>query len=367
MAALIVSTNDALGQRVREVLGRHGYDCPATHVVAPDLAGQYAAHFNPELVVALSPEPGRVSTILEALRPHTQAPVLVVGPVVDARVVLRALRGGAADYLDEGDLEAELASGLRRMQHERGAKAGRLVAVLAPSGGSGSSTLAVNLATVLAQEAKGEGALLIDLKLEAGDTAALLDLKPSFTLANLCQQSGQLDRTMLQRSLAAHASGVKLLAPPHALADVSYVTPEGVRQALALGTAMFSHVVVDLDHTYREEQAQVLRQADVVLLVFRLDFTCLRNARRALEYLVGLGVPAERVRLVVNRHGQPREVPVAKAEQALEAKIFHCVPDDPKAVNHANNHGVPVVLDSPSAKVSRSLTQLARSLGAVEA
>jgi MinD-like ATPase involved in chromosome partitioning or flagellar assembly len=40
-------------------------------------------------------------------------------------------------------------------------------------------------------------------------------------------------------------------------------------------------------------------------------------------------------------------------------KIFHWVPDDPKAVNRANNNGVPVVLETPRAGVSRSLAKLA--------
>ena len=63
---------------------------------------------------------------------------------------------------------------------------------------------------------------------------------------------------------------------------------------------------------------------------------------------------------MVNRYGQPKEVPAAKAEEALGVKIAHYVPEDPKTVNRANNNGVPVVLESPSAKVSRSLTQAGR-------
>src|SRR5260370_1015368 len=106
---------------------------------------------------------------------------------------------------------------------------GRVVAVLAPSGGSGSSTLAVNVATVFAKQ--HQSALLVDLKLEAGDLAALLDLKPTHTLAELCQNAAQMDRVMFEHSLARHPSGVQLLAPPRTLADIQCVTPEGVRQA----------------------------------------------------------------------------------------------------------------------------------------
>ena len=125
---------------------------------------------------------------------------------------------------------------------------------------------------------------------------------------------------------------------------------------------MFPYVVIDLDHTFAPEQVQALRQADVVVLVLRLDFTSLRNARRALDYLEQLGIDKDRVRVVVNRYGQAKEVPAGKAEEALGVKIAHYVPEDAETVNRANNNGVPVVRDSPSAQVSRSLTNLAASV-----
>src|SRR5439155_16536156 len=122
-----------------------------------------------------------------------------------------------------------------------------VIAVLAPSGGSGSSTLSANVATVLAKVHKS--ALLVDLKLEAGDLAALLDLKPAHTLADLCLNARRVDRVMFEHSLARHASGVHLLAPPSALADLAHVTPEGVRQVRALGRALFPYVLLALDHS----------------------------------------------------------------------------------------------------------------------
>ena len=277
-------------------------------------------------------------------------------------MVLRTLRAGASDYVDDGELEVELRSALGRLRTDVSAQAepARTIAVLAPSGGSGSSTLAVNVATHLAKE--HQTALLLDLKLQAGDLTALLDLKPTHTLADLCQNAAHMDRTMLERSLVRHGSGVHLLASPRTFGDVALVSPDGVRQALNLGRMLFPYVVIDLDHSFGPEQVQALRLADVVLLVLRLDFTCLRNTQRTLDHLEQLGVARDRVRVVVNRYGQAKEVPAAKAEEALGVKIFHYVPDDPKTVNRANNNGVPVLLESPSAKVSRSLAKLAHSV-----
>jgi pilus assembly protein CpaE len=167
---------------------------------------------------------------------------------------------------------------------------------------------------------------------------------------------------MFERSLARHASGVHLLASPLQFTDVPFVTAEGVHKALAMAKLMFPYVVVDLDHSFSAAQVAAIRQADLILVVLRLDFASLRNARRTLEYLEKLNIGRDRIQVVVNRYGQPKEVPYAKAEEALGLKISHYIPDDPKTVNRANNDGVPLVIESPSTKVSRSLMKLAASV-----
>jgi pilus assembly protein CpaE len=366
MNALLATDDEALGAEVRKILLGEGLDCPATDVVPLDQAPAHLARSPIDLfVIVLPADPDgavRALELLERLPRQDTTRVLAVGPAADPKLVLRALRGAVDDYLDQNDLQAEFESALARwrtLQPSR-EEAGRVIAVLAPSGGSGSSTLAVNLATVLAKEHKS--ALLLDLKLETGDLAALLDLKPTHSLADLCANVSRMDRTLFERSLARHANGVHLLAPPAQLRDVEHVTSEGIRKVLNLARTIFPYVLIDLDHNFHSEQVDALLQADIVLLVFRLDFASLRNARRTIQHLDRLGIDRDRLRLVVNRYGQPKEVPYAKAEEALGLKIFHYVPDDPKAVNRANNNGVPVVTESPSTRVSKSVTKLAISV-----
>src|SRR5262249_12173194 len=194
---------------------------------------------------------------------------------------------------DEAELDDELQAALGRLKTELPARAeaGRTIAVLAPSGGSGSSTVAANVATVLSQQ--HHKAMLFDLKLETGDLASLLDLKPVYTLADLCQNIARMDRTMFERSLVRHASAVHLWAPPRTFTDIRHVTTEGILHAITLARALFPYVVLDLEHSFREEQIQVLHQADVILVVLRLDFTSLRNTQRTLEYLTHLGITSE--------------------------------------------------------------------------
>jgi pilus assembly protein CpaE len=363
MQAYIVSNLSTATNSIREVLVREGHDCPANHLLSLEDAANRLAQSSPEMIlVVLSPDADAALAALTQFHHVCKAPILAIGPASDSRLVLRTLRNGAADFIDEGDLESDLPAALHRLHDSQSDQAApaRTIAVLSPSGGCGSSTIAVNIATVLAKEHKS--ALLMDLKLQAGDLVALLDLLPTHTLAELCQHASRMDRVMLERSLVKHSSGVSLLAPPRSYADASFVTAEGIRQTLSLARNLFPYVIMDLDHSFREEQIQAIRQSDIVLVVLRLDFTCLRNTRRTLDYLRELGVNRERVRVVVNRHGQAQEVPAAKAEEALGMKIFHFIPDDPKTINRANNNGVPVVLESPWAKVSKSVSKLAASV-----
>ena len=138
--------------------------------------------------------------------------------------------------------------------------------------------------------------------------------------------------------------------------------PRASTRRCSLARDAFRFTVVDLEDCYHEEQVAVLRQSDFILLVFRLDFTSLRSTKRILDYLEQAGIGPERVRLVINRYGQAKELPLSQAEEALGRKIAFIVPDDPKTINAANNAGEPAVFRTPSAKVSQSIVQLANGL-----
>ena len=364
MPSFIVADDESIASRIRAVLGFHFKEGPRPEVVPLAQApSRLAREKGVEAVIAvLPPDPLAALELLTRLAPSAGGGLLAVGPAADARFVLHAMRAGVRDYLDRADLEAELAAALGRLAAGPAVEAalGKVVAVLGPSGGAGASTIAASLGVALAAEHGSTG--LVDLNLESGDLASILDLKPSFNLADLCKNPTSFDRVMLERSFVKHASGASLLAPPTHLVDARLVRPEGVSRAIDLARSLFPFVVVDVDHTYRDEQIAALRLADVLLVVLRLDFNSLRNAHRALEHLNRLGLAGDRVRLVVNRAGMALEVARAKAEEALGGPIAHLIPDDVKAVIRANNNGVPVVIEAPSSKVAKSLVKLAESL-----
>ena len=372
MRCFVASDDASIADQISAVLLQLKQDCPASQIMRIDrivsaleasatneAKSPAPASAGPIVLVAFPPDPERALGVVRDIGRRTSASILAVGPATDTKLVLRALREGASEYLDLADLRTELAEALLRLSATV-ETAGRIVVVLAPSGGSGASTIAANVATTLAQ--KNSSCALLDLKLEAGDLAPLLDLKPTHTITDLCRNVDRLDHSLLQGCLASCSSGVKLLAAPARIADAAQVTPEAVDVVLSLVSRHFPFVVVDLDHSFRAEQTRALLKADVIVLVLRLDFVSLRNTRTTLDFFKEIGVPRERVRIVANRCGQGSELTAAQAEESLGIKISNFIPDDPKTVNRANNVGIPVVLESPSAKVSRSLAELAVQL-----
>lgn len=364
MQILISGDNEALSNEIRQLLfeqGRVGADVVCFSL---DETLDRVVQVRPQVtILLLAPDAAKSLATLKEVRDLIHTDVLVVGPGSDPKLILRCLREGAFQYVDETEIHTELSASLARWMNEIGERQdshGSVIAVASPCGGCGVSTLAVNVATALSTN-YGRAALF-DLNAFSGDLSSLLNLEPKYTVVDFCRNMRRMDRTMFQQCFAVHSTGIHLMASPRTYRDAADLTARGVRKAVSMARAEFPYVVTDLDNAHADYHAQALYQADTVLLVVRLDFSVLRQAGRLLEYVRELGIDEERIQLVAGRYRRPRELPLKEVERVLKKKIQHFVPDDPRRVIQANNKGVPVVLDRPRSRASQSLVDLAWSV-----
>jgi len=369
MQFFVLGEDETLTSRIRTQLVDRGFECPANHVVhldqfslllqtlkqaAPAQGSSPLARF---VIVVLSPDVERPLRVIAPLQALGGVQILAAGPATDPKLVIRAMREGAHEYLDVNDLDSELLQAMRRLEEERGA--GRALGLISACGGSGVSTVAVNLACAFAAALKNQHCALIDLKVEGGDLASLLDLKPGFSLADVCRNAEAIDFSLLKGTLAPHRSGVELLPSPAKFPSFGEVSARGAARALALSRHHFPWVIADLDRCLSNEAYAVAQSVDAVLMVVRLDFVSLRKTRFMREFLETHGIPANRIHLVANRVGLPGEIPPAQAEEAVGSPIALQIPDEPKTVMRAVNHGEPFVYSTPSARISRKIAELA--------
>jgi pilus assembly protein CpaE len=339
---------------------------PPEHVVPYGLAAEQASRMAPRLVYILSSAcAADVLQCARELRAVTTARLFVIGPSGNAQHILEALRAGADEYLDIMSLDQEVAGALSRFRQkvaaaQAAAGPGKVMAVIGASGGAGSSFLAVNLATALAQAHGNCG--LIDLRLAAGDLTPLLNLHPHYTLADLCENLHRVDADIFETLVAFHESGVGLIAAPADTSRLAVVSDRGVRQAVALARTRFAYVIVDLENSRADLFGQVAVLCDRMIVVTRLDYTSVRNTRNLLSHLTELSIEPQRIVLVANRYRQSRELPVKSVQEAIGRPIDAFIYDDPSRVNRSVNSGSPLLAEFPRSKVAKQLRTLAQAL-----
>lgn len=367
MRVLIVGNHEPVISKIAASARRIGYECADADFVSYSAAPEAASSARRDLLVmVLAGDLDRAIDALRNLRNTVQTPIIVVGEANDPKLILRAMREGATAYVDQTNVDVELESTIHsvRAKHAGDTPGGMVIGVLGVCGGCGASTLAANLATALAQ-LHGKAAVA-DLRNFGGDQPLLFDLEPHHTLSDLSRNASRLDRSMFLQSLAQHPSGVAVLAAPRNDSEATSVTPEFVRQAISMARAAFPYVVVDLDRSFNSIQRAAIVQADSIMVTMRLDMPALEKTRRVFDQLSAMGVDDRTVELVVNRHGQRKELPLRKAETVLGVDVFHTVPDDPASMNASINKGVPAVVELPRSKVAKSIMHLAKAMPAPE-
>lgn len=354
-----------LAPALREQLIHAGLFCEPRNVVGLSQLVDRASLEMPDLIAV--EQPSSLSESVALIRETAlvvSSHIVAIGPADDPRRIMSIMQAGANDYVDIAQWQSMLLDAVVRFRTRHLAPGpdslARVIGIVSPSGGCGGSTVAANVATVLARE--HSSAMLMDLRLEAGDLAALLDLTPKFTLADLCSNLMRLDDSLFQQILTSHSSGIQLLAAPQDFAAIERVTVKGLRRAMALGKRQFPYIVLDLGGVHTQVHQEAATQADILVVLVRLDYPSILNVRRCLEQLSAIGIERSKLRMVVNRYGLSRQLSIAQAQEALGCKLDHFLPDDPASVNSSINSGLPVVTAKPRAKISRRLIDLASSL-----
>ncbi len=320
-------------------------------------------------IVALDHDPDKALELVSQL--HEASPecsVLVVSSSTDGKLILRAMRAGAKEFLSQPVRLQDLLDALERIIERRPdrdksrPRRSSVIAVAGAAGGVGTTSLAVNLGCCLARDAKNSVAL-VDLDLCLGDADVFLDTIPDYTLVDVAQNISRLDFTLLKRSLTKHSSGLFLLPRPVQLEDAGLISAEDLQRVIGLLKATFTHLVLDLSKSYTPLDLVALEAADHVLLVTQLDLPCLRNIVRLLMSFNNLKQVSEKVKIIVNRVGLGSgNISLKKAQDTIGREIFRQLPNDYRTMVEVRNNGVPLIEQAPKAPVTQAIMELAQAL-----
>ena len=379
-ARILLATADAAQlQTSSNALRRDGYEVSTSKSGADAL--RVWNEQAPDLVVldaALPDLAGSevVQRIRQAETDGMHVPVVLVGPV-DMESKIEGLRAGADDYVTQPLHPQELSARVRGLlvrfgSPERavstGPVLGRLHAYYGAKGGVGTTTLAINTAIALHRETKRSVAL-VDANLQFGDHRVFLDLgTDKRSIVDAVTATG-IDADVLRKVVVRHESGLDLLLAPATPEAAEHVSSEQhhLLQVVEVLRSMYDYVVVDLDERLDDHTLDIIGAADAVFVVLTADLSCLKNVRLLMETMAKIGVPQERMSLVLNRHKAFTGISIKSAESVLRRPIDHTIVNDYRTAISSLNSGTPFMLKHADSPIGRDIVALARALGKEEA
>lgn len=239
---------------------------------------------------------------------------------------------------------------------------GKIIAVFSLKGGVGTTTIAVNLAVAIKRLEPSARVGLIDLSLEEGLDAMLLDIVPTSTIAEWAREDlSEATPYLLNQYFVQHRTGVSLMAAPAHAEQAETVRPEIVRKTLELAPDAFDYIILDTMSSFTEGALIALEMADIVVLPVMPDMAALKTAANTMRIFSAVKIPEERVRVILNevvpRAGLTRQ----QVETSLGQSV-HVLPHAGSGFIDALNTGMPLVSADQPSSAGKALLEFARSV-----
>lgn len=363
---IVMNSDDGFRKELREAVRACGAIKIVAEVQEPALLGQAVNQFAADvLIVNLDPDPDSVLPIAAQVSGEaSDLAVFAASSSSDSQLILKAMRSGMKEFLPRPFDVAAMQEAIARVSSTRGesTRRGHLITVCSPSGGSGATVLATNLAVELAQLATGR-VTIVDLDYRYGQVATLFDVEPNYTLADLCNSPEQLEQQIIDRALVKHQSGVHVLARPALFEQADTITASSCVGLLSTLLQFSEYVVTDGPSRFDVGAPSVLSFADYNLLVVQPLVPAIRSAARAIDAMRDNGTNLDNLRLICNRAGRENGyVSLEDLKETLNIKPFALIPCDWLPVSNAINLGEPLLMQGPKSKIRMAIAELAERL-----
>ncbi len=368
---LLIEPDSSSAAFIRHMLTRAGYEV------------QYAPSGKEGLIAAWRDQPEAIVLELELpdiegievvrkLRGDSRTQykkILTLTEMSGAEETQRAMEAGVDHYIvkqtDAVDLllrtlADEVFPGSEMSDHPRPAKPGRVLSFVSAKGGVGTSSLSANIAHTIG-EGERHNPVLIDLVLPLGSLSYYVGGDSNHDIVHLTTQlkTNQLDNDYFRANLESPRSWAFQFVPgakdPAAGAKLEADRLAPILQSLRTS---YDLLAVDLGRTLSPISLLVLRQSDVIIMVFSPEPAVVSNTKAVLRHLNELGIPNERFFLLANRPLGTEDMEADEVEADLHERIDILIPHMGPNQTLANRLKVPLKLRFPD---DGSTQQVARA------
>ena len=310
--------------------------------------------------------------------------VILIAEDVTPASLHQLLRQGADEFvpypLPEGELQ-QAVERIRTAQQPQAVETGRTAQLKSGTnkqgavfvthgiaGGTGATTLAVNLAWELAELCAGDtpNVCLLDLDFQFGTASTYLDLPRREAVFEMLSDTESMDDETFGQSLLTYGDKLQVLTAPSDMIPLDIVTPEDITRAIDIARAHFDYVGIDMPSTLVQWTETVLTAAHLYFTTLEIDMRSAQNTLRFKRALQSEELPVEKLRYVLNRApkftdlgGRAR---VKRLGESLDISIEVQLPDGGKPITQAADHGAPLAEAAAKNPLRREIAKLAVSI-----
>ena len=297
------------------------------------------------LIVDISGDPESAIKAIEKVKQAAPDVFTIVSNFhADGETVIACMRAGANEFLLQPIKRSEFRDAIARLEkaprHSAAgeSKLGKVYTFIGTKGGVGTTTMAVNFASVLAQ--RKSSTVLIDLDWTGNDAAMQLGAAPQYTLNEVAENLERMDQALFEGFVTRDPLGFFLVGPPDALEHQSQFSDHMVREFAAFLVEKYDAIVIDGGRAVANEAVLAAAQVSAaVFLVIDQEFPSIRNAQRYIAFLMRMGFNQDQVKVIVNRYSKKvtsAQASLEQIQQTLNQPAFYGIPASPAVIASIN-------------------------------
>lgn len=242
---------------------------------------------------------------------------------------------------------------------------GALVGILGSKGGTGATTLAVNLATDLSRSmCRGSQVCLVDANLQQPDAALYLNSRSENTLCELLSRSANLEVQTIEACKIPVGSGhnLRLISPPVDGSAATHMNKDELSTCLPQVAKTSSITIVDLPRRLEKSLVMLLDQCHFVVLVVEPNVASIAAAKRWLEVFNDLEYSDTKIILAANRLGSKAKLLETQLSNSFERHSIFKIPNAFKAIETSQIEGVALADFNPKDPYTKAINAISLEL-----
>ncbi len=300
---------------------------------------------------------GQLAELAEVCDPSTK--VVLIGRANDIGLYRELMRQGISDYIVRPRSPLQIIKSIATLYVDPSAPPiGRTIAFVGARGGSGSSTLAHNVAWCAAEEMQSD-TVILDLDLPFGTASLDFEQDPTSGLIEALGSPERLDDVLLDRLLQKHTDRLSLFTAPNLLDRDYDIDDQEFETVIDVVRGSAPTIIVDVPHIWTGWSKRLLQTADQIVITATADLAAFRNTKNLVDIISGSRPNDAPPMLVINQF-DPKVSSVQPAQFAEHVGLKPSVVFnwEPQLFHTAATNASPIVEVGAKTKTAQHIRDL---------